>query len=250
MHLRTSVSGLPSILTGLSGSSLSTSYTLHDKLEKDDYPCVRFWTRVDWTEFDDNMDVNEDLGRGMRFLEDEDGCVITPTRASLIRDQARSIWNQIGASNASLLPTSWGQAGLDLRQLFNKQMRAEFKEFQYCEADWKAKAFATEYYPNWYRKHANSKVKSEDSGVLPDTTSTKPRKRPPISKPDPARKKAKLSTTPEWLFSTPVDLSNDSSDISAPSTPDPVAAQIDSSITLSHVATGKQHAEFKVPDPL
>jgi len=243
MHLRTSVSGIPSILTGLSG-------TRHEKLEKDDYPCIRFWTRADWTEFDDNMDVNEDLGRGMRFLEDEDGCVITPTRASLIRDQARSIWNQIGASNASLLPTSWGQAGLDLRQLFNKQMRAEFKEFQYCEADWKAKAFATEYYPNWYRKHANSKVKSEDSGVLPDATSSKPRKRPPISKPDPARKKAKLSTTPEWSFSTPVDLSNDSSDISALSTPDPVAAQIDSSITLSHVAKGKQRAEFKVPDPL
>jgi len=148
------------------------------------------------------------------------------------------------------LPTRWGQAGLDLRQLFNKQMRAEFKEFQYCEADWKAKAFATEYYPNWYRKHANSKVKSEDSGVLPDATSSKPRKRPPISKPDPARKKAKLSTTPEWSFSTPVDLLNDSSDISALSTPDPVAAQIDSSITLSHVAKGKQRAEFKVPDPL
>jgi len=97
MHLRTSVSGLPSILTGLSGSSLSTSYTPHDKLEKDDYPCVRFWTLADWTEFDDNADANEDLGRGMRFLENKDGCVITPTRASLIHDQARSIWNQIGA---------------------------------------------------------------------------------------------------------------------------------------------------------
>jgi hypothetical protein len=171
MHLCTSVSGIPSILTGLSG-------TRHEKLEKDNYPCIQFWTRADWTEFDDNMDVNEDLGCGMRFLEDEDGCVITPTRASLIRDQARSIWNQIGTSNASLLPTSWGQVGLNLCQLFNKQMRAEFKEFQYCEADWKAKAFAMEYYPNWYRKHANSKVKSEDSGVLPNATSSKPRKQP------------------------------------------------------------------------
>lgn len=253
MHLRTSVSGPPSIHTSLSGSSLSTSYTPHEKLEKDDYPGVRFWTRADWTEFDDNADASEDLGRGMRFLEDEDGCVITPTRASLIRDQARSIWNQISASNSSLLPTSWGQAGLDLRQLFNKQMCAEFKEFQYCEADWKAKAFATEYYPNWYRKHANGcKIKSEDSGVRPDATGIKSRKRPPTSKPDSARKKAKLSTTPEWSSSTPVDLSNASLDISAQSTPLPdlVATQINSSDSLSRIAKGKQRADFKVPDPL
>jgi len=253
MHQRTSVLGPPSSLTSLSGSLLSTSYTPHEKLEKDDYPGVRFWTRADWTELDDTADANEDLGRGMRFLEDEDGCVITPTRASLIRDQARSIWNQISASNASLLPTSWGQAGLDLRQLFNKQMRAEFKEFQYCEADWKSKAFATEYYPSWYRKHANGcKLKLEDSGVRPDATGIKSRKRPPTSKLNPARKKAKLSTTPEWLSSTPIDLSSDSSDISAQSTPLPdlVAAQIDTLDTLSDVAKGKQRAEFKVPDPL
>ncbi|KIM78759.1 hypothetical protein PILCRDRAFT_10980 [Piloderma croceum F 1598] len=240
MHLRTSVSGPPSILASLSGSSLSTSSMPHEKLEKDDYPGVRFWTRADWTEFDDNTDANEDLGRGMRFLEDKDG-------------SARSIWNQISASNASLLPTSWGQAGLDLRQLFNKQMRAEFKEFQYCEADWKAIAFATEYYPNWYRKHANGcKVKSEDCGVRPDATSINSRKRPPTSKPDPTRKKAKLSTTPEWSSSTPVDLSNDSLDVSAQSTPPPelVAAQMNSSDTLSDVAKGKRRAEFKVPDPL
>ena len=144
MHLHTSVSAPPSILTSLSGSSLSTHYIPHEKLEKDDYPAVQFWTWADWTKFDDNVDANEDLGHGMRFLEDEDGCVITPTRASLIHDQARSFWNQISTSNVSLLPTSWGQAGLDLRQLFNKQMRAEFNEFQYCEADWKAKAFAME----------------------------------------------------------------------------------------------------------
>ena len=251
MHLRTSVS--PSILTSLSSSSLSTSYTPHEKLEKDDYPSVQFWTRADWTKFDDNTDASEDLGRGMRFLEDEDGCVITPTRASLIHDQARSIWNQISASNSSLLPTSWGQAGLDLRQLFNKQMRAEFKEFQYCEADWKAKAFATEYYPNWYRKHANGyKVKSEDSGVRPDTTGIKSHKRPLTFKPGSARKKAKLSTTPKWSSSVPVDLSSGSLDISAQSTPTPdlVAAHINPSDSLSHITKGKQHADFEVPDPL
>ena len=132
-------------------------------------------------------------------------------------------------------------------------MHAEFKEFQYCEADWKSKAFAMEYYPSWYRKHTNGfKVKSEDSGVCPDATGIKSCKRPPTSKLDPAHKKAKPSTTPKWLSSTPVDLSSDSSHISAQSTPLPdlVAAQIDTLDTLSDIAKGKQHMEFKVPDPL
>jgi len=100
---------------------------------------------------------------------------------------------------------------------------------------------------SWRHKHVES---LESPYILPDTTSSKPHKQPPISKPNPTHKKAKLSTTPEWLFSTPVDLLNDSLDISALSTPDPVAAQIDLSITLSHVVKGKQHAEFNVPDPL
>jgi hypothetical protein len=94
MHLHTSVSGTPSILTSLSGSSLTTSYMPHEKPEKDDYPGVQFWTRADWTKFDDNTDVSKDLGRGMQFLEDKDSCVITPMQASLICDQACSIWNQ------------------------------------------------------------------------------------------------------------------------------------------------------------
>ena len=109
-------------------------------------------------------------------------------------------------------------------------MHAKFREFQYCEADWISKAFAMEYYPSWYRKHANGyKVKSEDSGVCPDVTGIKSHKQPPTSKLDPAHKKAKLSTTPEWLSSTPGNLSSDSSDISAQSTslPNLVAAQID-----------------------
>jgi len=188
----------------------------------------------------------------MQFLEDKDGCVITPTQASLICDQACSIWNQISASNMSLLPTSWGQAGLN-HQLFNKQMHAEFKEFQYCKANWKSKAFATEYYSSWYRKHANGcKVKSEDSGVCPDATGIKSRKQPLICKLNPAGKKAKPTTTTKWLSSTPVNLSSDSSHISAQSTPLPklVAAQIDTLDTLSDIAKGKQHVEFKVPHPL
>lgn len=79
MHQHTSVLGSPSSLTNLSGSLLSTSYTPHEKLEKDDYPGVRFWTWANWTELDNTGDANENLGCGMQFLEDEDGCIITPT---------------------------------------------------------------------------------------------------------------------------------------------------------------------------
>jgi hypothetical protein len=174
VHIHTSVSDLPSNLANVSISSLLTSSAPNKKLKREDYPNVRFWTWEDWSESSDSEDASEELGRGMQFLEDEDedGCVINSVRASSIRDQARSIWNQVIASNLNLLPTTWGQAGLNLRQHFNNQMRAEFQEFQFCEADWKAKAFAMEYYPNWYRKRS-SKVKSEDSGALLDTTSTK-----------------------------------------------------------------------------
>ena len=65
MHQCTSVLGPPSSLTSLSGSLLSTSYMPQEKLEKDDYPGVRFWTWADWTELDDTADVKEDIGCGM-----------------------------------------------------------------------------------------------------------------------------------------------------------------------------------------
>jgi hypothetical protein len=252
VQLRTGLSELPLNLINLS-TPLSTSYASNKRLEQEDYPDVRFWTRADWTESDDNEDINEELGRGMRFLEDKSGRVITSTRASLIRDQARSIWNQIGASNTDLLPTSWGQAGLDLRQLFNKQMRSEFPEFQYCEADWKAKAFATEYYPSWYRKYANgSKVKSEESGAPLDATSAKSRKRLSTIKLGPTRKKTKLSSSPGWSSSPPVDSSESSSDDFAQHTAsrDLPDAHLHSSVSVSNIAKGKKRAEFQVPDPL
>ena len=51
----------------------------HEKLEKDNYPGIQFWTWADWTELDDTADANKDLGYGMQFLEDEDRCVIRPT---------------------------------------------------------------------------------------------------------------------------------------------------------------------------
>ena len=149
-------------------------------------------------------------------------------------------------SNTNLLPTSWGQAGLDLRQLFNKQMRSEFPEFQYCEADWKAKAFATEYYPSWYRKYANSsKVKSEESGAPLDTTGTKSRKRLSTVKLGLTRKKIKLSSPPPWSSSAPVDLSEGSSDGFAQGT-----TSHDPPSSVSNIAKGKMRAEFQVPDPL
>jgi hypothetical protein len=250
VQLCTGLSELPLNLINLS-TPLSTSYTSNKRLKQEDYPNVRFWTWADWS--DDNEDISEELGRGMRFLEDKGGCVITSARASLIRDQARSIWNQIGASNTNLLPTSWGQAGLDLRQLFNKQMRSEFPEFQYCEADWKAKAFATEYYPSWYRKYANgSKVKSEESGAPLDTTSTKSHKRPSTVKLGPTRKKTKLSLSPRWSSSTPVDSSEGSSDdfsqhAASCDLPD---AHLHSPVSVSNITKGKKRAEFQVPDPL
>lgn len=248
MHIRTSISDLPSNLANVSISSLLTSCAPNEKLKKEDYPDVCFWTRSDWSESSDSEDASEELGRGMRFLEDENGCVINSVRASLVRDQAHSIWNQIGASNPNLLPTTWGQAGLDLRQLFNKQMRTEFKEFQFCEADWKAKAFATEYYPNWYRKYS-SKVKSEGSGALLDTTRAKSHKRSSTSKSDVTRKKTRLSIPSGRSTSILGDSSDGSSDILAHSIPsDPVATNL--GFSNSRIAKGKQRADFNVPDPL
>jgi hypothetical protein len=71
-------------------------------------------------------------------------------------------------------------------------MRADFKEFRYCDGDWKVKAFATEYYPTWFRKRPNAaRVKGEE---LTDTKDikNKNRKRSSVNVEHGSSKKRKL----------------------------------------------------------
>jgi len=84
----------------------------------------------------------------MRYVELEDGTVINGDRAGEIRKFARSIW--VSFSKKGPPPSKWGQADIEMRKTYCKEMGHRFPELTYCDLDWKAEQIATDNYPSWY----------------------------------------------------------------------------------------------------
>lgn len=178
------------------------------KLLRSKHPKIKFWTKDDWIKhkekkgsvlkFTDTFESTP--SRGIEFLETEDGSTVTKARANIFRERARSIWILIGNKRPESLPSSWGKAALDIIKLFNQEMRLNFLEFSLCKEDWKAKAFAIEYYPSWYKPYkAEVTIKQEERSQSPPT-SPPPKKSIKHALPlevCKSRKKAKLNGAPK-----------------------------------------------------
>jgi hypothetical protein len=100
----------------------------------------------------------------MRYVELEDGTVIDGDRAGEIRKFARSIWVSFSKKGPPL--SKWGQADVEMRKTYCKEMGNRFPELTYCELDWKADQIATDNYPSWYvhwlPKGEPAQMKEED----------------------------------------------------------------------------------------
>ena len=149
-------------------------------LSHENYPNIKFWTKRQWTAFsaDKVPDVftgSQARGRAcaaqginvaMRYVELEDGTVITGDRAGDIQKFARSIW--VSFSKKGPPPSKWGQADIEMRKTYCKEMGKRFQELTYCELDWKAEQVATDNYPSWYNHWLPTQIKEEDgeTGML------------------------------------------------------------------------------------
>ena len=131
-------------------------------LKQSDYPKVNFWNRCDWTSFQNKMKVDESKmaasvrGRSraskginvmMLYVESEDGVPVNGDTAYHIRNMAKSFWDGLG-DNA---PARWGQATLQVKSDYCRQMVTWFPDLRLCSCDWKASNIATDFYGSWYK---------------------------------------------------------------------------------------------------
>lgn len=142
-----------------------------EPLKQADYPKVRFWFKRDWSKFQkgskaakdasvDNSSDSKMVGRGkarsaeginvmMLYIERDDGTSVDGDVANNIRQTARSIWENLG--NAGIAPTTWGQADMQVKKDYWREMAEVFPYLKLCDRNWKANQIATEFYTKWYQ---------------------------------------------------------------------------------------------------
>lgn len=83
----------------------------------------------------------------------EDGTLIDGDRASEIRKFARAIWVSFGKGGRA--PAKWGQADVETRKEYCRDMNSRFPKLRFCDLDWKSEQVATDNYPSWYTTWAS-----------------------------------------------------------------------------------------------
>jgi len=188
------------------------SQQFHDvvPLNQEDYPNVRFWFKRHWTEFLNDQLIDTTLpagtqGRGrtrasqnvnvaMRYVELEDGKAIDGDRASEIRKFARAIWVSLG--KRGLAPAKWGQADVETRKEYCREMNLRFAELRFCDLDWKSEQVATDNYPSWYTTWASKikELKQENEDDIIKKSAHSKRSRKPSMQSASKRKKVENQT--------------------------------------------------------
>jgi hypothetical protein len=138
-----------------------------------DFPKVKFWFKRDWNEYQNEQPTDSDnqaeRGRGraakgvnvtLRFVELEDGTIISGDRASEMRRFARTIWCFFEKEGTA--PATWGAADVETRKKYCHEMRQRFPELSLCDLDWKAEQIATDNYPSWHAGKGKKKIKEEE----------------------------------------------------------------------------------------
>lgn len=155
-------------------------------LNREDYPLVKYWFKRDWSKHQSHSEhaAGADSscpqrGRGraakginvsMRYVEFENGEIISGDRATEIRRFARSIWVLLGKKGTP--PASWGAADIETRKLYSQEMCSRFSELKLCDLDWKDEQIATDNYPSWHNTwdfkaaHQDLKVEQDSSLAL------------------------------------------------------------------------------------
>jgi len=75
------------------------------------------------------------------YMENEKGEPVSGTRASYMRDFARSLWQ--GFYSRGEAPRKWGDVSKDVQDEYCREMETKWEELRYCENHWKANYIAT-----------------------------------------------------------------------------------------------------------
>jgi hypothetical protein len=158
-------------ISGAIGSSAVLSDQLSSAkpppLSQDDYPLVKYWEKKAWksvsgTRKDTSEVQTTTSSRGgtrsskgenvmMLYIEDANGLPVDGNIASDMRDFARCIWRSL--YERGLAPSTWGQATMQVRDEFCREMEREYPVLRFCDNHWKANALATAIYSQWYSKY-------------------------------------------------------------------------------------------------
>lgn len=134
-------SAIPTVIQG-NGSHHFPMPPSPDTCDKADYPDVKFWTLVEWQQYQSKFG-----GKKLDFLTNEDGETIGKNRLKEMSAEARILFNELYRHRKD--PETWSARHVVAGAFVSNSMRQKFPEFRWCEGDWKVQAFATARYPNW-----------------------------------------------------------------------------------------------------
>ena len=166
------------------------------QLDRSMYPKVRFWTKQEWKDYENNHKDSSNLvatsgARGgtraalgenvrVRYVEHFDGRMVSGGLATEIRDHARKIWR--GFWSRGLAPRTWGAATQEVQDSFVHSMEERFSVLKFCDNHWKAQAIATANYSQWHKawkakmeaeakaSHKRNRDESDDGSCIEPVT--------------------------------------------------------------------------------
>ncbi|KAJ7741149.1 hypothetical protein DFH07DRAFT_965039 [Mycena maculata] len=156
-----------------------TSLALPDLKE---YPQVRFWSRKKYTVTKDTKTTTlnstsakrgssrivDDVNVMHRYLEKEDGSIVSGREAQEMRRTQASIFVEIKTKSRADLPQRWGEASLTVRNYHRSQMYSHHPILRLCNAHWKVDKMATDAYSSWYKKNVRKKENLKGSSLGSD----------------------------------------------------------------------------------
>lgn len=105
--------------------------------------------------------MNEGENVMLDFIELDDGTIVDGNTAKLIRDELRSVYNEL--KKKDLLPKTWGAIGITARTFVFSHIYAKFPYLLLCHNDWKIIAIAGPVLSQWW--NAENKRLSRRDGL-------------------------------------------------------------------------------------
>lgn len=159
--------------------------------KREEYPNVRFWTRLQWTEvnskFKSETKVTGPIGSDAKpkkksgYIETADGELLSEDQMSKIRLTMRSSFQHLKRLN--LLPDTWTKICHVGRKLYLLTVCNAHPELTYCDSFWKAEQIAIDNFPSWHNNHVRVKKEPAEKQESVDMKlpSLKRSKSPPVA---------------------------------------------------------------------
>ena len=126
--------------------------------------------------------MNEGENVMLDFVELDDGTIVDGNTAKLIRDELRSVYNEL--KKKDLLPKTWGAIGITARTFVFSHIYAKFPYLRLCHNDWKIIAIAGPGLSQWWNAENKRLLRRDgmaiktENGVAMKTEEGKPEPEP------------------------------------------------------------------------